>query len=590
MLRTLLGAFRLLAGGGKAPLVLCAVLGAVAALLSTAQPILFGRAVDALSAAPAGAGRTAWPLLAAFAGVALVFLGVDYANRLASDRLTHRGMNLAMARFAAATLRLSQDFHANVHSAWLAKVMATGTEALFSLWLNTFRMLVPNLASVLVTVPLALFLDVRLGGLFVGLLVAFSTASTLVVRRAVRAQKELEAIRGRIYARTGDALGNLRLLQAYDRVEDELRDLDGLLEERIARQLPLLRLWAAYSALPDAAFTLCFAGIFVAGTALVGRGEASVGEVVTLVTLASALVPRIAGIQMQVAEALWRSAQIGEFLDIVERQPTVTDPPGAKAPAPNWRARGHIRLEGVTFAYPGGAGVHGIDLDIRPGECVALVGHTGAGKSTLANLLLRFADPQSGRITLDGIDLRSLPLADLRAQIAVVFQDPFLLNRSIADNLRVGAPDAGEERLRGALRRAQADGFVARMPDGLAAQVGERGVKLSGGEKQRLSIARAMLKDAPVVVLDEATSALDARTERAIQASLDELSRGRTTIVIAHRLSTVMRADRIVVLDRGCIAEVGGFHELVARGGLFAKLVEAQTLDVPATAASIAAE
>jgi ATP-binding cassette subfamily B protein len=244
--------------------------------------------------------------------------------------------------------------------------------------------------------------------------------------------------------------------------------------------------------------------------------------------------------------------------------------------------RGEVRFEHVTFAYDGKMpAVEDLTFSAEPGEVVALVGATGAGKSTAMALLYRVYEPQSGTIRIDGRDIRNIKLASLRRNIGVIFQEPLLFNRSIADNLRVGNPEATEADIRRALERAQAIEFVERHEGGLNAVVGERGRALSGGERQRLSIARALLKDPPILILDEATSALDAATEAKVTAALDETMKGRTTFVIAHRLATVRRATRIVVFDHGRIVESGTFDQLVARGGIFAGLAKAQFMGEP---------
>jgi len=225
--------------------------------------------------------------------------------------------------------------------------------------------------------------------------------------------------------------------------------------------------------------------------------------------------------------------------------------------------------------------VEDLTFTAEPGEVVALVGATGAGKSTAMALLYRVYEPQSGTIRIDGRDIRNVKLASLRRNVGVIFQEPLLFNRSIADNVRVGNPEATEADIRRALERAQAIEFVERHEGGLNAVVGERGRALSGGERQRLSIARALLKDPPILILDEATSALDAATEAKVTAALDETMKGRTTFVIAHRLATVRRATRILVFDHGRIVESGTFDQLVARGGIFAGLAKAQFMGEP---------
>jgi ATP-binding cassette subfamily B protein len=246
-----------------------------------------------------------------------------------------------------------------------------------------------------------------------------------------------------------------------------------------------------------------------------------------------------------------------------------------------------VRAEGVTFRYPARPetpALAALDLDIAAGERVALVGPSGAGKSTLFHLLLRFYDPGEGRLTFDGVDLRALDPAELRRHIAVVPQDPVIFGASAAENIRYGAEDATDEQVRAAAAAAHADLFIRRLPQGYDTFLGERGVRVSGGERQRIAIARAILRDPALLLLDEATSALDAESERLVQDALSHLMVGRTSIVIAHRLATVREADRILVLDRGRIVAQGRHAQLLAQGGLYARLAALQFQDLPAAA------
>ncbi|HEX8375129.1 MAG TPA: ATP-binding cassette domain-containing protein, partial [Geminicoccaceae bacterium] len=245
--------------------------------------------------------------------------------------------------------------------------------------------------------------------------------------------------------------------------------------------------------------------------------------------------------------------------------------------------RGAVRFENVSLSYDGERpAVEDVSFEVEPGTMVALVGPTGAGKSTAVALLMRLRDPDRGRILVDGTDIRDATLESLRANLGAVFQDSLLFNRTIADNLRVGRPGATLDELERAAKLAEAHDFIARRPDGYATLVGERGAGLSGGERQRIAIARALLKDPPILILDEATSALDAVTEARVQRALRTLLKGRTSFVIAHRLSTVRDADLILVFERGRIVERGTYRELVARGGRFRELVAAQLEPVAA--------
>jgi ATP-binding cassette subfamily B protein/subfamily B ATP-binding cassette protein MsbA len=236
-----------------------------------------------------------------------------------------------------------------------------------------------------------------------------------------------------------------------------------------------------------------------------------------------------------------------------------------------------VRLEQVTFGYePGRPVLRAVTLEVQPGETLALVGATGAGKTTLVNLIPRFFDPWEGRVLVEGRDVREVGLQSLRGQLALVLQEPFLLAATVAENIAFGRPDAARPEIEAAARTANAHDFIARLPQGYDTEIGERGATLSGGERQRLAIARALLKNAPILILDEPTSALDAQTEQSLLEALERLMQGRTTFLIAHRLSTVRRADRIVVLQEGQIAESGTPAELEARGGLYARLRQLQ--------------
>ncbi len=312
----------------------------------------------------------------------------------------------------------------------------------------------------------------------------------------------------------------------------------------------------------------------------VQSGVMSAGELVQFLIYA-VLVAGAVGSLSEVWGELQRAAGATErLIELLDAQDPVLDPMGPKIlPRP---AKGEIVFENVQFCYPARPetlALDGVNLTIKSGETVALVGPSGAGKSTMLHMLMRFYDPQSGRITLDGIDLRDMARADFRQAIAMVPQDPVIFATSALENIAFGRMGASIDEVKAAARAAAAHDFISALPDGYDSYLGERGVMLSGGQKQRIAIARAILRDAPVLLLDEATSALDAESERAVQKAVDTMAKGRTLLVVAHRLATVKRADRIVVFDKGRIVATGKHAELVAQGGLYARLARLQFTD-----------
>ena len=321
--------------------------------------------------------------------------------------------------------------------------------------------------------------------------------------------------------------------------------------------------------------------VFAIGATLSSAGEASVGQIVSFVGFAQLLIGKLDQVSGFITRIFMQAPTLRSFFDLLDTQLAIKERPGATTMPP---PAGHVRYEGVSFRYgPGAQGVFDLNFDAPAGRTVALVGPTGSGKTTTLALLQRLRDPEAGRVLIDGQDIREVTLESLRASMAVVFQDAGLFNRSIAENIRVGRPGATDQEVEAAAKAAEAHEFITQKPGGYGFIAGERGLSLSGGERQRVAIARAILKSAPILILDEATSALDTETEAKIKRGLDTLRRGRTTFIIAHRLSTVANADEILVFDKGRIVERGTFRSLVAQGGLFARLVTEGDFTEPET-------
>ena len=454
------------------------------------------------------------------------------------------------------------------------KVMLSGTDTLWGLWLGFFREDLVAIASILLLMPMSLYLNWRLGLLLIGLCLIFVMLTVWVLRRTDTLQKSVERYYSDLAEHASDALGNVALVQSFTRVELEVTALRSVVDRLLGAQIPVLSWWALVSTLTKASTTLTMLAILIVGIVLFAHGQTTVGGIVMFMSFAGMLIQRLEQAARFANRLFMDAPRLQEFFGVLD---TAQGPRDRKRAVTLEAVRGAVAFEHVTFSYDGRKpAVADLTFSADPGEVVALVGATGAGKSTAMALLYRVYDPQSGTIRVNGRDIHDVKLASLRRNIGVIFQEPLLFNRSIAENIQVGNPDATEADIRQAIERAQAAEFIESHEGGLNAIVGERGRALSGGERQRLSIARALLKDPPILILDEATSALDAATEAKVTAALNEVMKGRTTFVIAHRLATVRNATRILVFDRGCIVESGTFDELVRLGGLFAELAKAQ--------------
>jgi ATP-binding cassette subfamily B protein len=545
-----------------------------------AEPVLFGRIIDALAGAQKDNSALTFtslmPLLGAWAafGLFTILCGVFVA--LHADRLSHRRRQAVLTEYFEHVLQLPLAYHGGAHSGRLMKVMLTGTDSLWGLWLSFFRENFAAVVSLIILLPLSLVLNWRLALLLIVLCTVFTLLTTYVLRKTGEMQTSVEKYYSDLAERASDALGNVALVQSFARVEAEVMGLRMVVERLLGAQMPVLSWWAVVTVLTRASTTITLLAIFLLGTWLFFRGQTTIGEIVMFMSFATMLVGRLEQVAGFVNSVFMVAPRLQEFFDVLDTTPAVRDAPHALDPG---RLTGDVRFEDVSFSYDGKRpAIADLSFHARPGEVIALVGPTGAGKTTALALLHRVFDPQSGRITIDGLDLREMKLSALRRNIGVVFQEVLLFNRSIAENLTAGKPDAAEAEMREALTRAQAIDFVDRNPEKLAAVVGERGRFLSGGERQRLSIARALLKNPPLLILDEATSALDAATEIKVQAALNEVMKDRTTFVIAHRLATIRNATRILVFRDGRVIEAGSFDELVAKGGAFAELARSQFL------------
>ncbi len=402
-------------------------------------------------------------------------------------------------------------------------------------------------------------------------------------RLKTRSKQGREA-KSRLVSFVHQILGAVPLVQAFG---SERRNVDQF--HRLANDAVVVSqrgnlLGSSYGLVTGLISTVGMAVVLYVGGGRVLSGAIPLGTLLVFIAYMHQMQNASGGLFKTFANLKAAEASLDRILEVMESDELVQDAPGAR-PLPELPLgqRGRVRFEGVTFGYePDQPVLEGISFEASPGETIALVGPTGAGKSTLVSLILRFFDPWEGRVTFDGADIRDVQLDSLRQQVSLVLQEPFLLPLSIADNIAYGRPHATRDEVVAAAVAARADDFIRRLPEGYDTVLGERGATLSGGERQRLSIARAILKDAPILILDEPTSALDVQTESLLLEALERLMAGRTTFIIAHRLSTIRHADRIAVLERGSLVELGSHRALIEHDGLYRRLYAHQFADTPA--------
>ncbi|MBL8929679.1 MAG: ABC transporter ATP-binding protein [Kineosporiaceae bacterium] len=465
--------------------------------------------------------------------------------------------------------RLPLRYHGSHPVGDLTTRVTSDVDRAQDLVVSTLAVLLPNLMLVTGMLAVMLALDpgfTMLALVVVPLMVLAVHRSTLALRQAARRARKAD---GAVAAATTEGLGAIHLVQAFTLEEQQRSRLDRLTGTSLQAGLEAVRLQARFSPIVDTTSAASAAVALWFGVQRVMDGEMTLGVLLVFMSYLTTLYKPVKALSKLSATMAKGVASAERVMDVLDEESEVRDLPGALVAPP---LRGALRLREVTFSYGREPVLNGADLTVRPGETVALVGPTGAGKSTIAALFARLIEPRSGSVELDGIDVRRMTLDSVRSQISFVLQECILLSGSIRDNIALGRPGAGDGEIERAARLALVDEFAARMPLGLDTPIGERGVDLSGGQRQRVAIARAILRDAPILILDEPTSALDAESEELIVAALGNLPAGRTTLVIAHRLSTVRRADRIVVLDGGRVVQQGTHAELLGQEGLYRRL------------------
>ncbi len=565
-----------------------AIANVALAMALFAEPVLFGHVIDELSKATSGAGasiwQNVWPLLAAWTGFGLFTIICSTLISLYADRLSHRRRHIAVSDYFEHVLQLPLAQQNTTHSGRLMKIMLQGTDALWWLWLSFFRDHLAAIVSLFVLIPLSLYMNWRLAIVLIVLCIVFALLTNFIIRKTQTLQQQVERHHSDMAEQVSDTLGNIPLVQSYARIQNEVTALKNISKRLLSVQLPVLSWWALITVLNRSATTISILFIVILGTWLFTQGLISIGAIVTFIAFATMIISKLEQTVNFIHRLAMDAPRLADFFLMMDTSPEINDHAGSVNLT---KPKGIIEFKNVNFSYDvKHPAIKDLSFTVQAGQTIALVGSSGAGKSTALSLLYRVFDPQSGSITIDGINIKDISLSSLRHNIGVVFQEPLLFNRSISENLLVGNPDATQEELNHAAASAQALDFITRQENGFDTKIGERGRTLSGGERQRISIARVILKNPPILILDEATSALDSTTETKLTQALEAVIQNRTTLMIAHRLATIRRADRILVMESGQIIESGTFDELYQRGGRFTQLVREQFTELSDRVAS----
>jgi ABC-type multidrug transport system fused ATPase/permease subunit len=545
-------------------------------VVSLAQPWPLSQVIDrVLTPGGANAGDRMYVAMAVAALLALVGLTAlaDYwSTRLLTASGLHLGSDLRAAVFQHLQ-RLSLTYHGERQVGDLSSRVTGDADRAQDMVVQVLSVLVPNGLLVIGMFAVMATIDPW----FALLSIAVSPPLALNVVRSTRrlsaASKQARRLDGQVSATATESLSAVHLVQAFSLEHAQNRRFGTVASESVAAGLETARLQARFSPMIDVASAVATGVVLWFGADRVIEGRLSLGVLLVFLSYLGSLYKPIKAIAKLGTVTAKGVAAAERVMDVLATEPQVRERSWAR-PMP--RGRGRITFDAVHAGYGDVEVLRGVDLDIESGETLAIVGTTGAGKTTLVSLVPRLADPRRGRVLIDGHDLRDATLASVRAQTSMVLQDSVLLRGTLRSNIAVGRPGATDAEVARAADLALVSEFAARLPDGLDTMIGERGVNLSGGQCQRVAIARAILRDSPILVLDEPTSALDAQSEDAIVEALRHLPAGRTTLVIAHRLSTVRTADRIVVLEHGLVVEQGSHAQLLRLGGRYRHLVELQ--------------
>lgn len=554
-------------GSSKIRVSLVVIANIVLAVITIAEPILFGRIIDAISS-----DGDVTPILIMWGGFG-VFNTIAYVLvAREADRLAHGRRATLLTEAFGRIISMPLSWHHQRGTSNALHTLLRASETLFGLWLEFMRTHLATIVALVLLVPTAFSMDWRLSSVLVVLSILYWFIGRMVMNRTKEGQASVESHYHTVFSHVSDSISNVTVLHSYNRIEAETKALKGFTEKLLSAQYPVLDWWALASALNRMASTISMLVILIIGVVLVRAGEIRVGDVIAFIGFANLLIGRLDLLRQFATQIFEARSKLEDFFRLEDSVKEREEPAGAGELT---AVRGEVEFRDVSFDFANTTqGVRDVSFTAKAGQTVAIVGPTGAGKTTLVNLLQRVHEPQQGKILIDGTDIATVTRKSLRHSIATVFQDAGLLNRSITENIRLGREGATDAEVTAAAEAAAATDFIESRLAGYDTHVGERGNRLSGGERQRIAIARAILKNAPILVLDEATSALDVETEQRVKEAIDRLRKDRTTFIIAHRLSTIRDADVVIFLDHGRIIEHGTYDELSALGGRFASLLK----------------
>jgi ABC-type multidrug transport system fused ATPase/permease subunit len=524
-----------------------------------------------------GQGRL-YLVVGIFLAAGLANWGMTYAQTYLTGWVGERMLADLRSKLFGHLQRLSLGFFERNRAGVIISRLTNDVEALDQLVTDGVSSLVQNTLTLVGTAILLFVLDWRLALATLAVIPLMSVGTGIFRKYSARAYSQVRERLGLVTATLAEDIAGMRVVQAFTREQANIRNFREISDRYRQSNQQTVVLNGIYFPFVDLLSTVALAVVLGYGGHLYFQGAVTIGTLFAFMLYVQNFFDPVQQLSQLYGTFLSATAALDKITDVLDEEPEVLDAPGARDLD---LVRGHVRFEGMRFTYGRGDEVlHGIDLDVPPGTTVALVGHTGAGKSTIAKLLARFYDPTHGRITIDGVDLRDVTQASLRHQLGVVPQEGFLFAGTVRENIAFGRPDAAPEQIVAAAQAVGAHDFIQRLEDGYETELGERGSRLSLGQRQLVAFARALLADPRILVLDEATSSVDIGTERRIEVALRKLLAGRTAFIIAHRLSTIRDADVIVVLEHGQIVEQGSHEELMARRGLYTSLYGDWAADV----------